>query len=132
MTPKRIQRLRTKGWRMPEGARYVGRPGKWGNPYAMVGFRDGVGDDAFKVWVPEDQHTQTFFARGDHSGPTPRDRASAFVVELFRTHWLPLADLGQLRAELAGKDLACWCPIGQPCHADELIKIANETRAGKQ
>ena len=31
--PKRIQRRRTKGWRMPEGAIYVGRPTKWGNPY---------------------------------------------------------------------------------------------------
>lgn len=31
--PKRIQRKRTKGWRMPEGAFYVGRPSKWGNPY---------------------------------------------------------------------------------------------------
>lgn len=34
--PKRIQRKRTKGWRMPEGAIYVGRPTKWGNP-AKVG-----------------------------------------------------------------------------------------------
>ena len=33
--PKRIQRKRTKGWRMPEGAVYVGRPTKWGNPYKV-------------------------------------------------------------------------------------------------
>ncbi len=32
---KRIQRKRTKGWKMPEGAIYVGRPGKWGNPYRV-------------------------------------------------------------------------------------------------
>lgn len=30
---KRIQRKRTKGWRMPENAVYVGRPTKWGNPF---------------------------------------------------------------------------------------------------
>jgi len=30
--PKRIQRKRVKGWRMPEGAVYVGRGSKWGNP----------------------------------------------------------------------------------------------------
>jgi Domain of unknown function (DUF4326) len=30
---KRIQRRRTKGWRMPEGAVYVGRPSRWGNPF---------------------------------------------------------------------------------------------------
>ena len=34
--PKRIQRHRTKGWRMPEGAIYVGRPTIWGNPYRVV------------------------------------------------------------------------------------------------
>jgi hypothetical protein len=30
---RRIQRKRTKGWRMPEGAVYVGRPSRWGNPF---------------------------------------------------------------------------------------------------
>jgi hypothetical protein len=27
--------------------------------------------------------------------------------------------------ELAGKNLACWCPIGLPCNADVLMEIAN-------
>jgi hypothetical protein len=35
--PQRIQRKRAKGWRMPEGAVYVGRPTKWGNPYSVNG-----------------------------------------------------------------------------------------------
>ena len=26
---------------------------------------------------------------------------------------------------LVGKDLACWCPLDQPCHADVLLEIAN-------
>ena len=29
------------------------------------------------------------------------------------------------RRELAGKNLACWCPLDQPCHADILISVAN-------
>lgn len=33
--PQRIQRKRTKGWRMPEGAVYVGRPSRWGNPWSV-------------------------------------------------------------------------------------------------
>ena len=33
MKPKRIQRKRTKGWRMPANTIYVGRPSKWGNPF---------------------------------------------------------------------------------------------------
>lgn len=32
---QRIQRKRTKGWRMPEGAVYVGRPTMFGNPYRV-------------------------------------------------------------------------------------------------
>ena len=29
------------------------------------------------------------------------------------------------RAELNGKNLACWCPLDGPCHADIWLKIAN-------
>lgn len=39
--PDRIQRRRTKGWRMPDGAVYVGRPTKWGNPFA-IGSQSGL------------------------------------------------------------------------------------------
>lgn len=47
MTPKRIQRKRSKGWRMPEGAVYVGRPTKWGNPFCVVDVIDAYcGDEA--------------------------------------------------------------------------------------
>jgi hypothetical protein len=28
-------------------------------------------------------------------------------------------------ADLRGKNLACWCPLDQPCHADVLLEIAN-------
>lgn len=30
-----------------------------------------------------------------------------------------------IKQELRGKDLACWCPLDQPCHADVLLEIAN-------
>jgi len=30
-----------------------------------------------------------------------------------------------IRKELAGKNLMCWCPEDQPCHADTLLEIAN-------
>ena len=32
----------------------------------------------------------------------------------------------RIQSELRGKNLACWCQPGQPCHADVLLKIANE------
>lgn len=31
----------------------------------------------------------------------------------------------RIREELAGRDLACWCPLDQACHADVLLEIAN-------
>ena len=30
-----------------------------------------------------------------------------------------------VRRELAGHDLACWCPIGALCHAEVLLQVAN-------
>jgi hypothetical protein len=32
------------------------------------------------------------------------------------------------RRELACRDLACWCSLDGPCHADVLIEIANAKR----
>lgn len=45
------------------------------------------------------------------------------AVRLFRKHEAHLAPLAA--AELRGKNLACFCPLGQPCHADVLLEWAN-------
>lgn len=51
-TPKRIQRKRTRGWRMPEGAIYVGRPTKWGNPFKVTSERTRREVVvAFRIWI---------------------------------------------------------------------------------
>ena len=34
-----------------------------------------------------------------------------------------------IRAELAGRDLVCWCPQDEPCHGDFLVAIANSPAA---
>lgn len=100
MVPKRIQRKRTKGWKMPEGAVYVGRPTRWGNPYHLLEGQDRA-DAVLKYRV-------SLLSRGCVTwGP-------AYVsVEM-------------IRSMLRGKDLACWCPLDLPCHADVLLEIANE------
>jgi Domain of unknown function (DUF4326) len=33
--------------------------------------------------------------------------------------------------ELRGRDLACYCPIDEPCHADVLLELANRQRRPK-
>lgn len=97
--PKRIQRKRSKGWQMPPGVVYVGRPTMWGNPF-KVGAEPYNGD----------------------GGQTLEEALWAYEF-LF----LPGKDLSELR----GKDLACWCALDQPCHADVLLRLANGWDAAK-
>jgi hypothetical protein len=104
--PERIQLRRTKGWRKPEGAVVVARPSRWGNP-----FRTG-----------EPYH----FTRRDGRVEMGVADGRESVVRLFEAYLEGRPDLRtQAREELAGRVLACWCPLDQPCHADVLIRVAN-------
>lgn len=89
MKPKRIQRKRTKGWRMPPGAVYVGRPTKWGNQFVPP-------------FSPDEN-----------------------AIMLFHMYLGMIKDLDEFLAPLRGKDLACWCSLDKPCHADLLLELAN-------
>lgn len=104
--PERVQRKRAKGWRMPEGAVYVGRPSKWGNPFRLVS-ANRIHDPYGNEWD---------CAQGEARG---------VAVRLFREYMWDHFDGEALVKALAGKDLACWCPLDQPCHADVLLEIAN-------
>jgi hypothetical protein len=123
--PKRIQRERTKGWRMPEGAVYVGRPSRWGNPFTVTnGNRQGwlVWDDRDRLGLAPGYKTSDGFVA---SFPT-RHEATADAVKRYR-RWLlgAAARCADLVPELAGRDLACWCRPDSPCHAEVLLEIAN-------
>lgn len=106
--PERIQLRRTKGWRKPEGAIVVARPSIWGNP-RKVGH---------------------MVARTS-AGVTERyAMTAADVVDFYRCdlrNGLLGVTVDDVRRELAGRDLACWCPLDQPCHADVLLDLANPT-----
>lgn len=98
--PQRIQRRRTKGWRIPEGAVYVGRPTKWGNPFRVgkeIPFLPGRK-------VQDNLHAVSLFV-----GSAPQNEQLVAAA----------------KAELKGKNLVCWCSLRVPCHADVLLKIAN-------
>lgn len=126
---KRIRLSRQRGWRKPEGAVVVARPSKWGNPVRVTRVRV----DGRWMWLVHD--------RG-RNGPAydDRDTACRFAARFFG--WDLLNDrygdaypsLDRVVAELAGRDLACWCPIrlhpdGRvrwgDCHADVLLEIAS-------
>lgn len=104
--PKRIQRKRSKGWTMPENAVYVGRPTKYGNPY-RVGNTSTGGTISF---IPIHQTTieRTLDAYRDYL-----TNKCTWIIE-------------DAQRELRGKDLACWCKEGTPCHADILLELANQ------
>lgn len=80
--------------------------------------------DLYHRQVPDGAVSIAFPSRW-HNAPRqvrPRSRA----VELYREHLARNPELVERACrELAGKDLACWCPIGQPCHADVLLEIVN-------
>jgi hypothetical protein len=55
-----------------------------------------------------------------------REHGRDEAVRLHREWLAAQPDLvSQVRAELAGRHLACWCALDQPCHADTLVEIAN-------
>lgn len=107
--PKRIQRSRAKGWRMPEGAVVVDRSTPWGNPF--VTGKDG------KAWECVRYYRILLTGMTVWGGP-----ASIETQETARKH--VINNIGSLR----GKDLACWCRLDQPCHADVLLELANGPR----
>lgn len=120
--PSRVQRTRTKGGGMPAGAVYVGRPTKWGNKYEITENRDGTWDIiANENWGGKTQLPRS--CRG-----LPRDVAARRAVTMFEVA-LRIGEcrvtVEDVRRELRGKDLACWCPLGSACHADVLLEIAN-------
>jgi hypothetical protein len=107
--PLRVQLQRTKGWRKPEGAVVVARPSKWGNPWK-------VGDPITVEWPDRTKGDGWSLVR--ELTITPE-----LAVALYRIAFTP--DVAEIRSELGGRDLACWCPLDQPCHADVLLELAN-------
>ena len=105
-TPVRIQRKRTKGWRMPPNTVSVCRPGKWGNPFKVGAWMRPL-DGGLPVEVQTPQQAVALFAAN------ALDPAGGFI---FR---------GNVKRELRGKNLACWCALDAPCHADVLLELAN-------
>jgi Domain of unknown function (DUF4326) len=111
---ERIQRQRTRGWRTPPGSIYVGRPTAWGNPFTVKPIAP-IKATMWAVW----------FQGKPLSRWDTKELATADAVE---RHRLLLRESPTLRAmaraELAGKDLVCWCRVGTPCHGDALLEIA--------
>ncbi len=112
--PVRIQRSRQNKQVSPNGLPivYVGRPGKWGNPFKVTGEKGNwfvVSDDGF--------HLVTF---------DEKKQAIDCCVENYKEYISHEHNLGIVNVfDLKGKNLSCWCPMECKCHADVLLEIAN-------
>jgi hypothetical protein len=107
--PRRIQRKRTRGWKMPPNTVYVGRPTRWGNLWKVGLVSCGCR------------------SAGECMHNSFRCQTAQEAVDMFRM-WVTEGHKTKHDAKLIlrGKNLACWCPLDQPCHADVLLAFANE------
>lgn len=115
MKPVRIQRSRKHKQVSPNGLPivYVGRPTKWGNPFKVTGQKGH-----WFVLNDLNEPVVTFDEKKD---------AIYFAVDNYRENILHEQSLGLVNLnELKGKNLSCWCKIGEKCHADILLELANK------
>ena len=94
---------RPRGWRKPVGAVVVARPSMWGNPFVV------------------------------RAGRTRAAAVAQFEQALLHGDCTSLPfTIDDLRRELAGVDVACWCPLDEQCHGDVLLRLANAPPATRR
>lgn len=105
--PVRVQLRRAKGWRMPENTVKVDRSTPWGNPF--VGGQHGTREECVRL------HRLLLAGYLCLSGGPPAREQKKYRDRIARL----------AHRHLGGKNLACWCPLDGPCHADTLLEIVN-------
>jgi hypothetical protein len=117
--PERIQLSRAKGWKMPADTVSVARPGRWGNLYRV---------DVFGLELALALYRNTL--QGFWSPALVDGLSDELAQEAYRLH---CESRIRMRRDppwlLRGKNLACWCKPGKPCHADVLLEAANRDTA---
>lgn len=118
MKAHRIRLSRAAGARLPSDAVNCARPTIWGNPFKHAD--NAVAADAYRRLVSGSQERFEMgpgllqFASNAH-----RNTLHHAYGEYVREN-APKA--------LAGRPLACWCRLTDPCHVDVLVALANGER----
>lgn len=107
---------------MPPNTVKVDRTTKWGNPFVVHTDRGPSG----RRWPMTPEVAVASFrrmiAREGAWWPVPLPWPKGKLPAGYPT------TVDDVRRELRGKNLACWCALDQPCHADVLLKIANSEK----
>jgi hypothetical protein len=127
--PERIQLRRIKGWRTPPNTVRVCRPSRWGNPFRIGWYylRTPGGPTS---WLGTDSRPKVdtrpwTYIRNNIDAV---DWYQWYLGELLANNTITGPDGLTLADELLalrGKNLACFCPLGDRCHADVLLRLAN-------
>lgn len=125
--PRRIQLQRTAGWRKPDDAVVVTRPGPWGNPFVPEAVHGGwllaVHGNKNRI----DATVRAIAREANATAPwVTKIAATRGAVAAFRRLHDNEISRGSMRHHLKGKVLACWCKVGECCHADVLLEFAND------
>ena len=136
MTPQRITLSRAKGWRMLENTVKVDRSTVWGNPWGvgnpgLLKLREMPSDYLVRKWIDQASAVNAFrlwlTEKPEWWMIPPPDY---FTTKGWNSLWASLNFQKQTIVmrlpTLCGKNLACWCKQGQPCHADVLLELANQ------
>ena len=139
-SPVRVQRLRVKGWKMPENTVFVGRGTVFGNALSTCTLPHNCAlrpcaccDDATdgRNWCCVSAYRE-YMTSGVEGRPANSwlFRYALDAMAGYPTRAKLVARLPALR----GKNLACWCALDVPCHADVLLELANPStpKAGPQ
>lgn len=113
-SPSRLQLSRKRGFRLPENAVNLARPGRWGNPFVVGEYSDrdklgyGTPEELCGVFVRDNGHAAALFDKW------------LFSLSDVALAWRISAHV------LRGHDLYCWCRVGEPCHGETLLNFANK------
>ncbi len=122
--PERIQLKRTKGWRMPPNTRKVDRSTVFGNPVVCTPHGCELKPceccEPFRCCV---KVFREYLESGLENRPS---RTGSFTIMMEGKIGYPNRNkLVKRLPDLRGKNVACWCELDRPCHADVLLELAN-------
>lgn len=107
---QRVQLKRERGWRMPANTIKVDRTTRFGNPFNAGDFGQDQAIQLHRLWIT-----------GELSDEEIREKYAPIIAH----HLISRRKVVQTSlSELRGKNLACWCSLDEPCHADTLMELA--------